>query len=65
MSVNIEVIKCKYCGGSDMKRYGTYNGTQLWWCPKCERKQTGKDTLLKMRFPNDQIEVVPKIRTAC
>ncbi len=38
-----------------MKRYGTYNGTQLWWCADCERKQTGKDTLLKMRFPNDQI----------
>lgn len=55
MNVNIEVIKCKYCGGSDMKRYGTYGDTQLWWCTQCERKQTGKDTLPKMRFPNDQI----------
>jgi putative transposase len=47
--------KCKYCDSSNMKRYGTYNGEQLWWCDDCKRKQTGKDTLFKMRFPSDQI----------
>jgi len=55
MSMNLEAIKCKYCGSSNMKRYGYYEGQQLWWCADCERKQTGKDTLFKMRFENDQI----------
>ena len=55
MSVNIEVTKCKYCGSTDMKRYGIQSGNQLWWCDKCQRKQTGKDTLFKMRYPSDQI----------
>jgi len=31
------------------------NGTQLWWCSKCQRKQSGKDALLKLRYPSDQI----------
>jgi len=55
MSVNIEVIKCKYCGGSNMERYGHQGSEQLWWCDDCKRKQTGKDTLFKMRYPSDQI----------
>lgn len=55
MSMNIAAIRCKYCGSTNMKRYGHYDSTQLWWCADCERKQTGKDTLFKMRFPSDQI----------
>jgi transposase-like protein len=53
--MNIETVKCKYCGGNNIKRYGHYNGEQLWWCDDCKRKQTGKDTLFKMRFPSNQI----------
>jgi len=55
MNANIEAIKCKYCGSSNMKRYGHQGSEQLWWCADCQRKQTGKDTLFKMRYPSNQI----------
>jgi len=55
MTMNIEPVKCKYCSGNNMKRYGHYNGEQLWWCDDCKRKQSSKDTLFKMRYPSNQI----------
>ena len=31
-------MNCKYCGSSDVSKYGKYGDTQLYWCKVCERK---------------------------
>lgn len=48
-------IVCKYCGSPDIVKYGKFGDTQYFWCKKCNRKITGKDTLFKMRYPSNQI----------
>jgi len=48
-------ITCKYCNSSDIVKYGTYNDEQYYWCKKCQRKFTDKDTLLKMKTPVTEI----------
>lgn len=52
------LVKCKYCGGSDVVKFGTYHGSQRWWCKDCKRKFVDADTLQKMKTP------IPVIATA-
>ena len=47
--------KCKYCGGKDVVKFGTYNGVRRWWCKNCRRKFIDKDILPKMKTPIEQI----------
>lgn len=49
------MIKCKYCGSTDVVKFGTYHGSQRWWCKKCKRKFIEADTLYKMKTPIAQI----------
>jgi len=55
MSVNIEVVTCKYCGSFDLVKYGKFGDTQYFWCKKCKRKITALDTLSKMQTSIKQI----------
>lgn len=48
-------IVCKYCGSTDIMKYGIRNGVQNYICKKCKRKFTAKDTPFYMRTPADQI----------
>ena len=51
----LEDFNCKFCGASDLVRYGTENGTQYWWCKKCERKFADNKAQPEMKTPPQQI----------
>jgi transposase-like protein len=48
-------VRCKYCGSTNVVKFGTYKGTQQYWCNNCKRKFADKDTLFKMKVPVNQI----------
>jgi putative transposase len=48
-------ITCKYCGGHNVIRWGTYKGNQRFWCKDCKRKFADNDALPDMQTPVDQI----------
>jgi len=47
----IREIKCKYCDSRNVVRFGTYKGTQQYFCKSCNRKFNLSDTLRKMKTP--------------
>jgi putative transposase len=50
-----EPIVCKWCGSTDIMKYGTRNGVQEYICLKCKRKFNTKDAPYKMRTAVEQI----------
>lgn len=44
-------LVCKYCGSSNVVKYGTFEGVQRYWCKECERKFVDNDALAKMHTP--------------
>ncbi len=48
-------LSCKYCGSTNIVRYGQTGGTQYWWCKDCERKFADNDALPEMKTPIKQI----------
>jgi putative transposase len=52
---NTNLISCRYCGSSNVKRFGTYKETQLWWCKDCKRKFRESTALFKMKTPVEQV----------
>ena len=48
-------INCKFCGSTDIMKYGIRNGVQNYICKKCGRKFTAKDAPVGMRTPTEQI----------
>jgi len=46
---------CKYCGSTDVVRYGRENAVQYWWCKDCHRKFADNDALPDMRTPLMQV----------
>jgi len=40
---------CKYCGATNVIRYGLKKGVQRWWCKSCHRKFVDNDALPGMR----------------
>jgi putative transposase len=48
-------IVCKWCGSTDVMKYGIRNGVQNYICRKCKRKFTAKDTPYHMQTPTEQI----------
>lgn len=54
--MQITEIQCKFCGSDKhIVRYGTYKGTQRYFCKNCERKFSDNDSPEKMRYPIVQI----------
>ena len=54
--MQITEIQCKFCGSDKhIVRYGTYKGTQRYFCRNCERKFSDTDSPEKMRYPSIQI----------
>ena len=51
----LEDFSCKYCGATDVIRYGTENGTQYWWCKKCKHKFADNYSQPEMKTPPNQI----------
>jgi len=48
-------IACKYCGGHNVTKYGTFRGRQRFWCKDCKRKFADNDALPNMQTPVDQV----------
>lgn len=49
-------VTCKYCDQSNsLVKFGTYKGTQQWWCKKCQRKFIDNNALPRMRTPPEQV----------
>jgi transposase-like protein len=46
---------CKYCGSTNIVRYGQAGGVQYWWCKKCKRKFADNEALPEMKTPIMQI----------
>ena len=46
---------CKYCGSTNIVRYGQSGGVQYWWCKDCKRKFADNDALPDMKTPIMQI----------
>jgi len=44
-------LRCKFCGSSNIIRYGTFRGVQRWWCNDCKRKFADNDALPEMKTP--------------
>jgi putative transposase len=51
----LEDFNCKYCGASDVVRYGTEKGTQYWLCNKCGHKFADNRASPEMKTPPQQI----------
>ncbi len=46
---------CKFCGSSDVTKYGKKEGVQQYWCNGCKRKFSATSALPGMRYPPGQI----------
>ena len=46
---------CKYCGSTNIVRYGQVGGVQYWWCKECERKFADNDAIVGMKTPLKQV----------
>jgi len=46
---------CKYCGSTNVVRYGRVNAVQYWWCKDCKRKFADNDALPEMKTPIMQV----------
>jgi putative transposase len=46
---------CKYCGSTNIVRYGQSGGVQYWFCKDCKRKFADNEALPEMKTPIMQI----------
>jgi len=49
------VISCRFCGSTDLIKYGTYNDSQYYLCKSCEHKSVGKDAYPNMHYPKELV----------
>lgn len=49
------VPPCKYCGSQSVVKFGTYKGTQLYWCKACKRKFKDDTNAFHMKVPADRV----------
>ena len=50
-----EAIRCKFCGSTDIVKYGRRHGIQNYLCRACGRKFTDKDTLEGKQIPTAHV----------
>ena len=55
MTGYIDQISCKHCHSDSIVRFGTYKGTQLYWCKSCQRKFKADDTQFHEKKPSQYI----------
>ena len=44
-------MMCKYCGSSNVIKFGTFEGVQRYWCKDCQRKFAANQALPHMKTP--------------
>lgn len=55
----LQPIKCKFCGSTDIMKYGIRDEVQNYICKKCGRKFTAKEAPVGMRMSIEQIGAKP------
>ena len=55
MSLVEELRRCKHCHSDNVVKYGTYKGTQMYWCKVCKRKFKADDTLFHSKVSASHI----------
>jgi len=55
MAEEVKVITCKHCGFEGVVKYGTYKGSQRYWCKICQRKFKGDTALFHMKVPPEYV----------
>jgi transposase-like protein len=53
-SPSSEVV-CKHCQSKNVRKYGLYKTTQIYYCNDCKRKFNADDHLFKMKTPANQV----------
>jgi transposase-like protein len=48
-------MNCKYCGSSNVIKFGTFQGVQRYWCKDCKRKFADNRALPTMKTPIEHI----------
>jgi putative transposase len=51
---NNEIV-CKYCQSANVRKYGTYNGKQIYYCNACNHKFNSDNQLFGMKTPANQV----------
>jgi transposase-like protein len=49
------IVSCRFCGSTDLSKYGTHKDNQYYLCKVCGRKSSGINTFPKMRYSKDLI----------
>jgi putative transposase len=49
--IHKQSVNCKYCGSTNIVKYGTFHGMQRYFCKNCRRKFADNDALPKMKTP--------------
>ena len=48
-------MNCKYCPSDNIIKYGSYKGTQYYYCKVCKRKFASLDKIPKMQYETDKV----------
>ncbi len=51
----VETVKCPHCGSEAIVKFGTYKGTQRYYCKFCHRKFRWVDKQFKMKSSTEQV----------
>ncbi|MBI2165152.1 MAG: IS6 family transposase [Chloroflexi bacterium] len=51
----LKVIRCKFCQGEAVVRFGSYKGIPRYWCKSCRRKFAGNDALPGRKIPPERV----------
>ena len=49
------IVTCKYCNSPNVKKFGTFNGIQRYYCNDCKRKFVPNTALPYMQTPVEQV----------
>jgi len=55
ITVTERVVACRFCGSTDLSKYGTHKDKQYYICKVCGHKSSETDTFPKMRHKKDLI----------
>lgn len=55
VTVTERTVTCRFCGSTDLSRYGTYMGKQYYICNNCGSKSAETDTFPRMKYSKDLI----------
>ncbi|MCJ7572098.1 MAG: IS6 family transposase [Candidatus Thermoplasmatota archaeon] len=49
------IVACRFCGSTDLSKYGTYKDNQYYICNVCGRKSAETNAYPRMKYPKDLI----------